>query len=224
MILWKNLIEELSKGIKYCVLEIILEKIYKKFQQEWIIKDFSYHLEMNQSYAITGSNGSGKSTLLKIISGNLPFTQGSITYRTTNKTLAVENIFRHINWVAPYIELIEEFTLSEMLQFHFQFKSLRTGLKLEDITQKINLTPSKSKLIRDFSSGMKQRLKLALAFYSDCQILLLDEPTTNLDVYWINWYQNEIKSNVGQRLIVISSNQPEEYEFCNQVINLQTIS
>lgn len=205
-------------------MEIILNGLYKKFQQEWIIQDFSYHFEENESYAIVGANGSGKSTLLKMISGNLPFTKGTITYKLSTQVVPIENIFQHINWVAPYIELIEEFTLAEMLQFHFRFKKLRTNFQLNEIIQKIKLQSSKNKLIRDFSSGMKQRLKLALAFYAESKILLLDEPTTNLDANWINWYQNEIKSNVGQRLIVISSNQPEEYDFCNQVINLQTIS
>lgn len=201
-------------------MQIELKDIAKKFQNEWIFRNISLKFEADQSYTLIGANGSGKSTLLQIIAGILPSSKGNILYKKGNENIKVENIFKYISIATPYQELIEEFTLEEHIKFHLNFKSFQNNLTIKDFVTLLKLEKSLKKPIKYFSSGMKQRLKLGLAFYSDTSILLLDEPTSNLDKQGITWYQKEVLSNSKERLLVLCSNQSYEYEFCKNIIDM----
>jgi ABC-type multidrug transport system ATPase subunit len=198
--------------------KIIVNNIGKQFGREWIFKNFSFNFFENQSYAITGSNGSGKSTLIKILAGIIPATIGEIDYVYNEKKVYPQDWFKDLSIAAPYLELVEEFSLKEMIDFHNSFKKL--SVKREELIERLGFQKSTHKSIKFFSSGMKQKLKLALAMYSEAKVLFLDEPTTNLDEKNISWYIENIKEVSASKLLVICSNQPYEYNFCNQVINL----
>ena len=201
------------------MMKISLRNVGKRFNTEWIFRNFSYDFTNGMAYAITGPNGSGKSTLLQIIAGATICNDGNIKYINGN-SISSENIYRYISIAAPYLELIEEMTLMEFLQFHNKHKRLTTQLPLESIIDIIGLAASSSKQIRYFSSGMKQRLKLAQAIFSDVTVLLLDEPTTNLDNHGIDLYYKLISDYCSGKLIIVSSNDKNEYQFCKQVISM----
>lgn len=200
-------------------MKIILENIGRRFNQEWIFKNINYTFESGQSYAVLGANGSGKSTLLQILAGSLSASEGKITYQDAGSAIDSEQIYNQLSLAAPYLELIEDFTLNEMIQFHFQFKKFLPGTDAEKLIEILGLQTSVNKAIRYFSSGMKQRTKLALAVFSDTPILFLDEPTANLDQQGVEWYQQLIKKYTANRLLIICSNQEQEYFFCqNQLL------
>eukprot|EP01136_Pigoraptor_vietnamica_P033068 Opistho-1_new@95582 len=111
----------------------------------------------------------------------MPHSEGTVSFQDGDKTLEVDSFYQHISITAPYLELIEDYTLSELLAFHIKFKPLRDGLSISQFIDFIELPQAKNKEIKYFSSGMKQRVKLGLSFLSDCEILMLDEPTSNLD-------------------------------------------
>lgn len=201
-------------------MHIQLTNISKKFSNEWILKDFTYKFETGKSYAITGNNGSGKSTLVKMISGILPVNRGTIEYTEDGHDIVVDDVFQHITYAAPYLELIEEFSLAELLEFHFQFKKPLNNLTNKELIKILYLEKARNKKVKDFSSGMKQRLKLGLALYSEAKITLLDEPTSNLDQTGINWYSENVKKVLRDRLFIIASNQSDEYTFCDEIIDL----
>jgi ABC-type multidrug transport system ATPase subunit len=202
-------------------MQIQVENLGRKFNRDWIFRNFSATFQSNQPVAITGANGSGKSTLLQIIAGILPATEGKVKYTFRQKSIDEDKIFRYLSLAAPYQELIEEFTLEESVTFHLQFKTFRNGLTAAHFIKKINLEKARNKPVKNFSSGMKQRLKLGLAFFSDTPILLLDEPTSNLDKNGVDWYQQHLSENISNRLVLICSNQPYEYEICNRIIHIQ---
>ncbi len=201
-------------------MEILVQDLGKKYQYEWIFSKFSYTFCAGQSYAIIGPNGSGKSTLLQILSGLLPATKGQLTYWHREKEIDPGHFFRYIGIAAPYQELIEEFTLSELLHFHFKFKPIREGFNIKKIVDALYMDHDQDKRIMYFSSGMKQRLKLGLCFFTESPVMFLDEPTANLDDKGKIWYHENIRDILSQRLIIISSNNQEEYTFCNQTIGL----
>jgi len=211
-------------------VRIEIDQVGKKFQRglqsgnqgpgEWIFRDVTLTLQQQQSYAITGPNGSGKSTLLLILAGLLPATKGKIHYYQQEKAIDQEAIFRYISMSAPYMELIEEFTLEEFLSFHTTLKPLRSEVTTDQLLERTGLVSARQKYVYQFSSGMKQRLKLGIAFYSRSPVLLLDEPCSNLDQQGIQWYQQEIKQHIGEKLVIICSNQPFEYDFCDQIIDI----
>lgn len=196
-------------------MRIDLKNISKRFNQELIFKNLSLSLEPGGSYAITGPNGSGKSTLIQVISGYVRPSSGEIAY--DEGAIEIEDAYTNISIAAPYLELIEEFTLEEAIDFHFKFKKpLATKDDLLGISY---LGEARAKQIKKFSSGMKQRLKLALAFYSDCPALLLDEPTSNLDEKGTTWYKEQI-DKMDNKTIIVASNQQDEYTFCSNIVDI----
>lgn len=199
-------------------IEITLNNVGKRFNREWIFRHFNYELVSGKSYAITGSNGSGKSTLLQVIAGSLTHNEGTIGFTNGQLSTAIEQLYTHIAIAAPYLELVEEMTAKEMLEFHSQFKLL--VLPIAEILQLVGLEKATSKQIRYYSSGMKQRLKLAQAFFSNTPVLLLDEPTTNLDLDGIALYHQLINNYTTNKLVIVSSNDKQEYDFCEEVIRI----
>ncbi|MFT6971300.1 MAG: ABC-type multidrug transport system ATPase subunit [Roseivirga sp.] len=199
---------------------IKVDKLGKKYAKEWIFRNLDYTFDSQFAYAITGPNGSGKSTLLQVLTGAFLPTAGSIQYSNAGSIIAEEEIYRNIDIVSPYLELIEEFTLNEFLSFHFQFKKLKKGLSQRDFLALVYLEKDKDKLIQNFSSGMKQRLKLGLAFFSESEICFLDEPTSNLDEQATEWYLKHIQTILRKKLVIISSNQKYEFDFCDSIINV----
>ena len=198
-------------------MHIKLNNTGKRFNLEWIFRHVDFEFSSGKSYAIVGANGSGKSTLLQVIAGALMHSEGNIVYTDDQqKIIPNDLIFEHISIAAPYLELIEEMTATEFLTFHQTFK---TFIKpIPEILAEIGLAEAANKQIRYFSSGMKQRLKLGQAFFSNTSILLLDEPTTNLDGVGIQLYLRLIKDYAEKRLLIICSNDEAEYGFCDEKI------
>lgn len=196
------------------------EGLSKRFNREWIFKNLNYTFQSGKTYAITGPNGSGKSTLLQVLWGQLPQTSGSIIYTSANKAIPTEEIFSRVCIATPYMDLIEEFTLEEHIRFHFRMRKMRAGLTLDSILDKLYLTNARNKNISDFSSGMKQRLKLGLALYTEAGVLFLDEPGTNLDEQAFTWYTENLNQLPEDKLIFIASNQQNEYPENAEVVNL----
>ncbi len=197
-------------------MQISLQQASKRFNKEWIFRNLDYTFELGQHYALIGNNGSGKSTLLQIIAGYSSLTKGTIHWSDNDHT----TIFQQISFAAPYLELVEEFTTMEQFDFHATFKKLQSSISVIDIIERIGLKNSAHKQIRYFSSGMKQRLKLALAILSDTPLLLLDEPCSNLDKEGYTLYAELIQQFAQHKLIIVGSNDPQEYAFCNQQVNL----
>ncbi len=204
------------------MVQITLIDVGKQYNSDWIFSGLSCQFSPSEHTVILGANGSGKSTLLQIILSCITPTLGAISYTKDGLKISVQNAFRLMSISAPYIELIEEFTLEEMINFHRRLKPLIRNLTAREVTTICHLENSYHKLISNFSSGMKQRLKLALAIMSDTPILLLDEPTTNLDQEGIEWYKELIEQYKKDRTIVVSSNSiMHEYGFCTKRIILE---
>jgi ABC-type multidrug transport system ATPase subunit len=201
-------------------MTITLFKAGKRFNRDWIFRNATYTFLPGHSYAITGSNGSGKSTLLQAISGSLGISEGKIEWLVNNKIIDADNVFNYLTLAAPYVEVVEEMTAIEFLQFHQQFKPLLPSISIKEIITVIGLEKSATKQIRYYSSGMKQRIKLAQAIFSDTPLLLLDEPCSNLDSSGFELYNDLIKDFAKGKTIVVSSNDPNEYSFCEEVISI----
>lgn len=199
-------------------MQITLSNIGKRFNREWIFRNLDYTFNAPGKYAITGSNGSGKSTLLQVIAGAVTHNEGNIQYSVLNDQCAAEQHYQHISIAAPYLELIEEMTANELLDFHASFKPLSVSKK--EALQIVGLEKAADKQIRYYSSGMKQRLKMAQAFFSNTPVLLLDEPTTNLDAEGVALYQQLIQNYTAGKLVIISSNDAQEYGFCDEVLSI----
>jgi ABC-type multidrug transport system ATPase subunit len=202
-------------------MQISLSEAGKRFNRDWIFRKISYDFSSGNSYAITGPNGSGKSTLLQVIAAAMVTSEGQVSYKISGKKMDGEQVYKLLSIAAPYQELIEEMTPTEFLSFHGKFKPLLAGFTVARAIGEVNLSSAAKRQIRYFSSGMKQRAKLAQAFFSDVPSLLLDEPCTNLDVEGIALYHRLVEQYTRDRLVIVSSNDVQEYGFCTEEIKME---
>ncbi len=202
-------------------MKIRLTKVGKRFNREWIFRNLDFEFHSERSYAITGPNGSGKSTFLQVIAGAATFNEGGIEYFLAGKKIDAEKVYTYISIAAPYLELVEEMTLVEFMKFHSNLKSWLPSFDSKKIISIINLEEAAQKQIRYFSSGMKQRVKLAQAIFSNVPVILLDEPCTNLDEEGIFLYKTLVHDHCRNRLLIVSSNDIQEYDFCDERIDIK---
>lgn len=195
----------------------------KKFGREWIFRKVDLEIKPAEKIVILGLNGSGKSTLLQAITGYLSLNEGTVTYTTNNQQkIEDEQQYKLISLASPYLELIEDFTLQEQIEHVHIYKPFLNNLSIAQVVELSGLAAHKDKFIKQFSSGMRQRLKLTLAILADTPILFLDEPTTNLDATVIDWYKNMIATYTMHKTIVVCSNSiKDEYGFCERVITME---
>lgn len=204
------------------MIEISLTDLGKRFNRDWLFRNWTASLNSNSSYAILGGNGSGKSTALKTLLGYSNFSEGKISYFKDGTEIPSEAVYKLSSFCSPYLELYEELNIAELAKFHFSLKPIIAGYETSDFSDLVHLTKANNKPIKYFSSGMKQRMRIGLALYSDTDFLFLDEPTSNLDRAGIEWYKDSVSKLKKDRLVFVASNrQEEEYFFCDQKIEIE---
>lgn len=201
-------------------MKIELEDVGKRYRREWVIRHFDYTFNAGQAYAVSGPNGSGKSTLLRILAGHLTPSRGRIRFSENDRNIPASEVYLRLNLTGPYIELIEEFTLDEAIDFHLRFKPLLPGIDRASFPELLQLDRARSKPVRDFSSGMRQRLKLGLSICTRSELLLLDEPTATLDADGARWFNQLLETWRPGRLLIVASNVEEDFRSCTERIYL----
>lgn len=204
-------------------MTITVSNLGKRFNREWIFRGLTTEFKAGNIYAITGPNGSGKSTMMHVLWGQVPVSEGVLNYQIGTEKINVEDAFRHVAIAAPYMDLLEDFTLAEHIEFHFSMKGAMNKWTTPEIIEKLDLQAAANKPIKQFSSGMKQRLKLGLALFSESKAIFLDEPTTNLDEAAIHWYMTNLLLMASTKVVFIATNQPTDYPEGSHVLNLSSL-
>lgn len=194
----------------------------KSFGRRNIFSDLTFSVQEGNALAITGSNGSGKSTMLKILAGLLTPTRGKVDLILDNRSIKTADCFSYLGYVAPYLQLYDEFTGLENLQI---FRHIR-GVDVRDdsifeLLKHVGLLSRKDDFVRTYSSGMKQRLKYAFALLHQPPVLVLDEPASNLDREGISTIYDIMQRQKERGILIIATNDPGDLKFCDQVINLE---
>lgn len=199
-------------------MQIQIDKLSKRFGQNWVIKDLNYEIASGDRVAVQGANGSGKSTFLKLVSGFLSMTDGTIQYQQTGNSIHRNVINSYQSFAAPYITFQPDFTPSEVfhhLSEHRQFRST----DVSEFLGKAELKSQRNKYLREFSDGMRQRLSLAIAIDCKSDLLILDEPTSYLDQYYCDWYFELLSSELENRTLILASNAKEDFKFCTSFLD-----
>jgi ABC-type multidrug transport system ATPase subunit len=187
-------------------MEVRFEHVGRRFGRDWIFRGVNASIAQNQHVIFVGPNGSGKSTLLQITSGFLSPSEGEVVFFGLNGRIGPNNLHQCISYAAPYLDLYEDLTLLEAIDFHMRFRQLRAEWNREEVMQLMELSRHRDKQIRNFSSGMRQRVRLALAILTDSEVLCLDEPTSNLDRNAISWFRDLLEQNSTNRIVLVSTN------------------
>lgn len=196
--------------------------IKKVFNRRLIFQNLNFEIVNGQSLIITGKNGSGKSTLIKIIANVLTPTSGLIEIKIDGKKIDNENVYKYIGLVSPYLVLYDEFSAFENLLIFSKIRSLEISTdEMENLLSLVGLLDRKDDLLRTYSSGMKQRMKFASALLHNPPILLLDEPTSNLDEEGKNFVANLVENYRKDKIIIIATNDKEDFRFGDIILNLE---
>ena len=201
-------------------MQVTIQNLSKRYLYDWIIKDLSYTFADGSISGVNGINGSGKSTFIKMLCGFLSPSEGKILYTSNDKKISRSDVYQCITLAAPYTDIINEYDVEEMFAFHTKFKKLRLDIDTKQFLELVKLKGNKGKQIQFYSSGMKQRLQLALALITDSKLLLLDEPTSYLDDENKAWFYDLLAKHQDNRTIIIASNDKADFELCNEVISL----
>ena len=203
-------------------ISITVNGLSKDFSRSVIFQDISFSLSSPASLSITGKNGAGKSTLSKIIAGLLSITHGSITYSVNEKQIGIEEFKHHIGFVSPYLNLYDEFTAIENLQFLSRIRTVahQNDERIKELLALVGLWNRRDDKVSTYSSGMKQRLKYAFALLHNPAVLILDEPTSNLDAEGIEVIRQIILEQKKTNILIIATNNKEEAHWCEQQIQV----
>jgi ABC-type multidrug transport system ATPase subunit len=203
-------------------VNIRIRQAGKRYESDWIFRTIDLDISTGEKVAALGPNGSGKSTFLQLVSGFVTPSEGTISWTASDGTaVPVEAVYRDLSLAAPYVEVPEEMTFRELLEFHFRFKRPLQGLGVEDILDLSGLKSASGRPVRHYSSGMKQRVRLSLAICSESSLLLLDEPCSNLDASAAAWYRDTVELfSDGRTVLVCSNHQKEEYGFCTRQVDV----
>ena len=187
-------------------MKIVLENIGKKYNKDWIFQGLDLTIESGSCFGITGGNGSGKSTMLQMLAGYSTPSAGRIIWKLGEQPIEVTKIFEYISWCTPQVALYDEFSLQENIEFFLKFKKVRDQLSMKSIVEELRLESYQHRLLRHYSSGMRQRVKLGFAILADTPLLLLDEPVSHLDAVNTQWFQQLLTKHRERRSIFIASN------------------
>src|SRR5208283_2084846 len=203
-------------------ISLSVESLSKVFNRRVIFENIAFSLMEGESMAITGKNGSGKSTLAKILCGLLSPSKGRIVCSIDGKTIDLAKMYQHIGFVSPYITMYEEFSGLENLTAFSRIRNLRNGSEedSEKLLKTFGIYERRNDEVRTYSSGMKQRLKYAAALLHRPEILVLDEPTANLDEEGISVVRNTMRAQSESGILIIATNDKEDLEFSQDCIDL----
>jgi heme exporter protein A len=204
------------------ITQISARNISKSFNRRKIFSDISFKVSASGSVAITGKNGSGKSTLAKIIAGVLSSTSGELVYECDGKRIGDEGRKAHIGFVSPYLNLYDEFSAIENLFLLMRIRSShnRAEDKLNQLLKRFSLWERRDDAIRAYSTGMKQRLKYVFALAQSPSVLILDEPTANLDIDGIKVVEEVVAEQKRSSILVVATNDSAEAAWCKEIIRL----
>lgn len=202
-------------------IQLFVKNLKKTFNRRLVFDKLSFEVKAGERLVITGKNGSGKSTLIKILAGVMNESSGSFEYIFDGGKIDRENIYKIIGLVSPYLVLYDEFSAFENLKLFAKIRSLKINDdKIDQILKRVGLSNRKNDLVRTYSSGMKQRVKYASAILHDPLVLLLDEPTSNLDIEGKDFVDELVQNFRRDGIIVVATNESQDFKYGQRIINL----
>ncbi|MGB9663803.1 MAG: ABC transporter ATP-binding protein [Ignavibacteria bacterium] len=202
-------------------IQLKVTELKKIFNNRLVFNQLNFELTSGDKFVITGKNGSGKSTLIKILAGVLTETSGKADYFLDNKKIDRENFYQIVGLVSPYLVLYDEFTAYENLSLFSKIRGLKISEgEINEILKRVGLYERRNDLVRTYSSGMKQRMKYASAILHNPLVLLLDEPTSNLDLEGKSFVDNLVFNFREDGIVIVATNETQDFKYGEKIINL----
>ena len=198
------------------------DSLSKSFGRRLIFSNINFQWQEKGIFGISGPNGSGKSTLVKIIAGLISASKGKLIHKNSGGEIIPEKLHNHIGFVSPYLVLYEEFSAWENLKIFAEIRGVTFDeARVLFYLNEFLLENRKDDLVKTYSSGMKQRLKFIFALMHSPEVLIFDEPTSNLDDDGKKVVYKIINDEGKQRVVIVASNETRDLELCNEILLLE---
>ncbi|MGE5682373.1 MAG: ABC transporter ATP-binding protein [Bacillota bacterium] len=202
--------------------QLKVENLSKVFGRRLIFRDISFCFDQNGIFGIAGHNGSGKSTLVKILTGIIGASRGKATHSLGGKNIPSDQLHDHIGFVAPYLVLYDEFSAEENLRHFANIRNIPYNKeKADNLLNEFLLYDRRFDEVKGYSSGMKQRLKYIFALMHSPSLLVLDEPTSNLDSAGKDTVYKIIKDASSSSIVLVASNEESDLSLCREIIQIE---
>jgi len=198
------------------------DSLSKSFGRRLIFSNINFQWQEKGIFGISGPNGSGKSTLVKIIAGLISASKGKLIHKNSGGEIIPEKLHNHIGFVSPYLVLYEEFSAWENLKIFAEIRGVTFDeARVLSYLKEFLLENRKDDLVKTYSSGMKQRLKFIFALMHSPEVLIFDEPTSNLDDDGKKVVYKIINDEGKHRIVIIASNETKDLELCSELLLLE---
>jgi len=201
-------------------------KLAKYYSHRLVFGNLNFSISSGSSLGILGRNGSGKSTLIKTICGLISPSQGDFAFSVSGKELKSEEYYKHIGFMSPYLNLYDELTALENLEFFMNLKcpdkpKNEREEKISSLLESVGLYKRRKDFYKNYSSGMKQRVKLCFALLNEPELLLLDEPCSNLDKEGIDIVYKYAEEQKQSKMLIIATNEESDLNLCDTTLNIE---
>ena len=202
-------------------MRLSAKNISKDFAERTIFKKLTFEAESGTCLAILGPNGSGKTTLMRILSHLILPTSGTIRYFEGDTSIPPEQIFQHIGFLGPYLELYQDLSAMENLRFFSKIRGMNNfEPRIFELMEHFGLKGREDDAVKTYSSGMKQRLKYVFALLHEPQILFVDEPRSNLDEKGIDLVYEVLQAFRKKRLLIMATNDTEDLKLADMRVQV----
>ncbi len=202
-------------------IRLQIDHVGKTYGTRRVLQSVCADLKDGDILLVTGRNGAGKSTLLRIIAGLLRPSQGAVHIWLDGVAVRGEARRHVLGFVGADVHLYRDMTAREHLRLLARLRGLPMDVsRCAAALEQVGLGGREDDLIAGFSSGMQQRLRYALALLHRPRLLLLDEPTTNLDAPGIAIVEQVIKDAAAGGVVVLATNDPRESQYGTLVLAL----
>ena len=203
------------------VTQLQFENLHKRFGDRAVLRNVNARVEHGEALVVTGHNGSGKSTLLTVLAGLLRPDRGRVRILEDGREITRDERRRALALVAPDLTLYPELTALENLEFFARVRGLPVDSRgHEALLERLGLPGRGRDSVGTYSSGMRVRLKYAVALQADPHVLLLDEPTAMLDTGGVEVVEQIIAEQRRRGLLVLATNDPEEARYGDLFLHL----
>ncbi len=201
--------------------KIVGTRITQTFNNRTVLSDFSFQIKSGKSIVFTGPNGSGKTTLIRIICNLLPPSSGNVKYFYAETEVASKDLYSKIGLVGPYLQLYNNLTALENYSFFARIRGLQVEIShFKSLMKMVGLSGREFDELRTYSSGMLQRMKYVCALLHQPEVLVLDEPTSNLDKAGSEIVYRIMEKQKENGILIIATNEPGEIKFGDKEFRL----
>ena len=216
-------LSEKNKSLKNRYMYLDIKNVTRKYDELIAVNNFNGELFKNEIFCLLGHNGAGKTTLIKMISGAEDPDSGDIFLNNTSVVTDKNYLFHNIGLCQQDDIFFDYLTVYEHLKYMMEIKGVKSDIEqINTLMNKIGLYQKHQALCKTLSGGEKRKLCVALAIIGNSELVLLDEPTSGMDIISKRALWDFLKEFKNNKIIILTTHSLDEAEYLGDRIGIMT--